>query len=186
MRVFLALLFAFGLAAIAAGADLSPDEKKLQGEFQKAYRVNDKDARKSALTMMEVTKHPSSWAMISQVASTDPDAEVRLAAFTLLAGLPARDGSMAHQLVTMYSAVKPNDFQTRLDYAKAMAKVEFKSEIVWTLGDHLSRMRYPDIPPPIQSSTGGNNSALIENVKKQRKQFEDLLEAFNAIAQSEI
>src|SRR5580765_8189679 len=57
-------------------ADLSPDEKKLQAEFGKAYRVNDKDARKTALSMMESTKHPSSWQQVAEIVRTDPDSEV--------------------------------------------------------------------------------------------------------------
>jgi hypothetical protein len=179
----------FAAATCLTAAELSPDEKKLQAEFQKAYRVNDKDARKSALVMMEGTKHPSSWSMVANVAATDPELDVRVAAVTILAKVPAHDTSIARQLAGLYSNLKANDFQGRLDYAKAMAAIEFKADVVYAIGEHLSKLRYPDIPPLLQTSGAagsGDNRRQIEAAKKARKEFEELLEAWNAISKSEL
>lgn len=181
----LAMLCAVGLSA----ATLSPEEQKTQAEFKKAYNNPDKSARTTAISMLDGAKHSSSWALLDGVSKSDPDADVRLAAFTSLAKEPARDSSLARMLAMTYSSIKINDIDTRIAYAKAMGGSEFKADIVNVIGDQLTKMRYPDIPRLIQTQNAGgtsDNRRQIEAAKKQRKEFEDLLEAFNAIAKSEL
>lgn len=171
------------------GAVASPDEVKAQTEFMKAYRVNDKVARRSALAILEGAKHDSSWKLIYNVAATDPEPEVRLAAFTVLAREPARDPSIAHLLAQLYSVIKDPDAEDKLHYAKAMATSEFKAELVYAVGSRLVAMRYPDVPRLIQTQGPGgsnDNRRQIENVEKMRKEYEELLAAFNEFAKSGI
>jgi len=172
-------------------AAITPEEAKIQSEFPKAYRVNDKDARKSALSMLDGAKHSSSWKMVYDVAVSDPEADVRLAAVTVLAKEPARDSSVAHMVVQLFNNVKFNDTEIKLNYTKAMAPSEFKYEMIYALVDHISKLRYPDVPRYIPGSSSGTgavsngNAKQIENVKKIRKEFEEILEAFNAFAKSD-
>ncbi|HLX64716.1 MAG TPA: hypothetical protein VKX17_25825 [Planctomycetota bacterium] len=188
MRVLIALAgFCFLASTTLFAADtISPEEKKLQEEFTKAYRVNDKDARKTAVGMLDGAKHKSSWDMVANVARTDPDKEVQLAAIGILAKVPAHDGSIAHQLALIYSAIKFNDIEHRLAVAKILTGVEFKYEIANAIGYQLTQMRYPDVPKPMAFQTGGNNLKQIEAVQKQRKEYEELLEDFNTMAHSEV
>ncbi len=167
---------------------ITPEEAKAQTEFTKAYRVNDKVARRTALSILEGAKHDSSWKLIYNVAATDPESEVRLGAFATLAREPARDTSVAHMLAQLYSVIKDNDVEDKLSYAKAMATSEFKTELVIAVATRLAALRYPDVPKLVQSQTGGgssDNRRQIETVKKQRAEYEELLEAFNAFAKSE-
>ncbi len=169
-----------------AAAALTPDEQKSQSEFDKAYRVPDKDARKNALTILEGAKHSSSWQKLMSVATSDPEAEVRLAAVTALAKAPARDSSVERMLVSLYSNLKFNDFDSRLNYAKAMAPSAFKFNIIALLTEQISKMRYPDVPKLTQTGNGQSNITAVKTAQKTRKEFEEILEAFNAIAQSEV
>ncbi|MEI6234085.1 MAG: hypothetical protein WCT04_13605 [Planctomycetota bacterium] len=173
------------LAPIHAAA-ITPEESKLQAEFNKAYRVPDKDLRKNALVMLDGAKHSSTWQLLAGVASSDPEADVRLAAFTVLAKEPARDGTHAHMLVSLYSALKPNELETRASYAQAMAPSQFKAEIVATLVDNLSRLRHPKIPQLMQTSNGQTNAMAIKTAEKSCKEFDDLLAGLNAVYKTEV
>lgn len=193
MRSF--LVAAIGLCLLITlsshALDLSPDEKKLQTEFDKAYRVPDKVQRVVALSMLEGAKHPTSWQKLMGVASSDPEPEVRLAAFTVLAKEPARDPNLERMLLSLFSGIKFNDFDMRLNYVKAMAPSQFKYELVAAVADQLSKMRYPDVPKYIPQSSGpggssNGNAQQIKAAQKARKEFEELLEAFNAFAQSDV
>ena len=194
MRLF--LIAAVALSILGAtnlhALDLTPEEKKLQVEFEKAYRVPDKVQRVVALSMLEGAKHPTSWQKLMAVASSDPEPEVRLAAFTVLAKEPARDPNLERMLVSLFAGIKFNDFDARLNYVKAMAPSEFKYDLIAAVADQLSKMRYPDVPRYIPGSSGGpggstnGNAQQIKNAEKARKEYEELLEAFNEFAKSDV
>lgn len=178
-------LFTLGLHA----AMITPEEQKVQQEFTKAYNNPDKTARIAAMSMLEGAKHSSSWSLLAGKATGDPDAEVRLAAFTILAKEPARDTSLARMLAGIYSNIKFNDYDARLAHAKALAPVQFKADVTMAVGTDLTKMRYPDIPRLIQQQTASgstDNRRQIEAAKKARTEYEGLLEAFNAFAGSEL
>src|SRR5258707_1251711 len=127
MRAALLTLCCVFLAASGLrAAAITPEEQKLQAEFKKAYNNPDKTARSAAISMLDGAKHSSSWALLDGISKSDPDAEVKLAAFTSLAKEPARDTSLSHMLVVNFLNVKFNDYDTRLAFVKAMAPSEFK------------------------------------------------------------
>ena len=188
MRYLLAMLLI--ITTLSHAASITPEEQKIQTEFNKAYNNPDKDSRKTALAALDGAKHPSSWALLDRVAKNDPDPDVRLAAFTSLAKEPAHDTSVARMLVQDFSAIRFNDTEIKISYAKAMAGSEFKTDVAAAIGDHLSKMRYPDIPKYYPGGATGNvvknPQAGMDKAKKDRGEFEEMLAAFNAVANSEV
>lgn len=176
---------------LARAAAISPDEQKLQTDFNKSYNNPDKDARKAALPSMEATKHSSSWAILDRISKSDPDPEVRLAAYTSLSKVPARDGSVSQMLAATFNAIKINDTEMKIKYAQAMATHEFKAQAANAIGETIAKMRYPDIPRILPGGGGGgqvsnNPQAAIDRAKKDRTEFEEMLTHFNSAANSEI
>lgn len=189
MRYLLPLLLLIAVS-LSHAASITPEEQKIQTEFNKAYNNPDKEARKTALSALDGAKHPSSWALLDRVAKNDPDPEVRLAALTSLAKEPAHDSSVARMLVQDFSAIRFNDTEIKISYAKAMAGSEFKADVAAAIGDHLTKMRYPDIPKYYPGGATGNvvknPQAGMDKAKKDRGEFEEMLAAFNAVANSEV
>ncbi len=196
MRLLSLALAGFSLflsSSLFAELAITPEETKSQAEFNKAYRVPDKEARKMALAVLSNAKHSSSFRLLYSVVGSDPDPDVRLAAYQQLAKAPAHDPSIAGMLAQVFSSLKntavEKDQEVVINYGKALEPVEFKTNIVNAFVYRLAALRYPDVPALIQTSGPGgvtDNRRQIENVKKQRKFFEELLETFNAVAHSDV
>lgn len=190
LSLVLAGIFLVASSSLFAELAITPDETKAQAEFNKAYRVPDKDARKTALGVLSNAKHSSSFKLLYGVATSDPEAEVRQAAFEQLAKAPAHDPSNAALLAQIFSSLKTTsnekDQEAVVAYGKALAPVEFKTQLTAAFIQRLTSLRYQKIPALMQQSNGQTNAQQIANVKKQRKHYEDLLEAFNGFVHSEV
>jgi hypothetical protein len=181
-------------AAFAASNALSPEEGQKQTEFKKAYgAAADKDERIKAFALLEGAKHYSSWQLIATVLAVAQEDDVKVAGFTTLSKMPARDLSLAKNLVQQFQALKFNDTATRLAYCKAMANSEFKTDVLDTMATYISKQRYPDLST-YQGGGGGVfggggsavNTGSLEQIRKIRKDFEAALAAFNAVANSDV
>ncbi|HLX60515.1 MAG TPA: hypothetical protein VKX17_04445 [Planctomycetota bacterium] len=167
------------------GTALSAEEARAQADFKTAYNNPDKSARKTACALLANAYHTTSWQLLASAALKDPDDSVRLVAFTTLAKVRARNGSQAYMLAQCFSALKPAEGDLRLEFARALAPVEFKYEITAAMVEVISKMVYPNVPTTT-TSVQGLPSGNPEAVRKVRRHFEAMLAAFNAVAKSEI
>jgi hypothetical protein len=172
-------------AGVSHAAAITPEEAKVQADFSKAYNNPDKTARMTAISMLEGMKHPSSYGIVYKIAASDPDESVRMAALEVLAKEPAHDDSVARMLGQLADGIR-NDLEKKAEVITKMAASEFKFPIVSSATDTLMRARYPDEPKLYQGANGQSNIGLINAVKKQRKEYEAMLDALNAVAKTEI
>ncbi|MGD0089302.1 MAG: hypothetical protein ABSE73_05220 [Planctomycetota bacterium] len=184
-KVVCAILLLFAGEAVLPAADASFDEMKKQEEFKKTYSSQPDHLK--ALALLEGASHPSTWELLIKVARVDASPEVRYAAFKMLCAMPAHTPKLAETLATLFGELKNNDIEARTKYAEEMAQSEFKFQICETLAGYGANLRYPSLytgaPPPGAgggaSFSGGDPNVVI---KKQRKEFEKFLEAFNKVS----
>ena len=181
-----ALLLLMGVSTLLRAEAVSPDEVKKQNEFKQAYSTPERGDRVKALEMLKGLTHLSTAEILATVASVDQYKEVRVEAFKMLSQIPARDPSLAHAMVSAFQATKISDIEVRLEFMPFMKNSEFKYEILDTLVDFGSKLRYPDLITA--AYTGGMGFTGDPNVmtKKQRAQFVEFLKVFNTIASSDV
>lgn len=172
---------AFALAKV----ELTPEEKA-QADFATKMRNPSKSTRVDAVAAFEATKPVTarSWQMIAQTMNTDPEVEVRFAAFSSLAKMPAHDNSIGKMLGGAFDAIKANDWKTRVLYAKAMNACEFKHDTGETLADALTKMRYAEDPRGYRGRRVTQDQR--DEAKEKRDELQELLDAFNDIAHSDV
>ena len=158
-----------------ANAPLSSDEARLQADFRKAFNTPGPAARKEALNLLANTYHISTWQLLANAANNDPDESVRVQAMSVLAHEPARNGTLAHVLAQCFTALKLTDLFLKGSFAKEMAASEFKYEIASTLENALLNLRYPDVYRSAQALG-----------RKEQQNFQMVLDAFNALAKSDV
>jgi len=178
----LATLF---LAASCRAAALSPDETKAQAEFKKAYANPNAKQRKEAPKILLHAVDTSSWQMLAIVVNTDTDRDVRWIAFSVLSKMPLRDPAVSHLLADCFTKSDKRDQPMKIGMAKLMAASPFKTEIAGAISDHIYvNMRYPEFVAVDPTST--NNDAAINLVKTERKEFSEMLAAFNKLTGADI
>lgn len=170
-------------AGASAAPELSPEEKAV-AECIQGMSSPSKQARVSAIERLKESKpeNPHSWRVFVQAMASDPEPEVRRAAFGALAQMSAHDTSVAKLLVNAYNELKANDLKQRNLYAKLMKTVEFKADLAGVLADNLSKLRWPEEP----KGYGGRkvSQEVKEKVKEERDEIKHLLESFEEISKA--
>jgi len=160
MRLLSSALAALSLIACSqlfAELAITPDETKSQAEFNKAYRVPDKDARKAALGILSASKHSSSFRLIYAVAA-NPRRGKPISAWPRSSNWRNPSARLQRRQTAgkrLFRFEKHRQRQRReavISYGKALAPVQFKSEIVFAFISRLTALRYPKIPPLIQQN----------------------------------
>ena len=177
---FCCALLILGCVSATGWAGEIPDEDfKKQADFRKAYNNKEANEQVKALDLLAGSKHPSTWDILITVVNVNPSKAVRLAAFKLLCPMPARNIKLAQTLVALFEAVKPSDIEARIAYAKEMANSEFKYPVYEALVEYGSKLRYPDLVTGFRQ--GGGTGDPNQVLRRQRKEFEDYVDAFNEV-----
>jgi len=189
MRSF--ILFSVVMAMVACSlraADLTPPlspEKQALADFSKGVNNPDKATRIAALEAYAATKPPpSSWSLYVRVAETDPEMDVRHAAFTTLAKLPSHTPQLGRTLVQVYSSLKPNDMKERLFFAKAMEPSEFKADVIGIIVDQLERMRWA--VEPMAYNGRKISDKVKEDVKEKQDELKDFVSVLNQLGKADL
>ena len=176
ITTLVAVFFVGLLTCVHAATPLSPEESKKQDEFKKAYENTGKKDRVEAVQKLDGCTHPSSVQMLQTVIAIDTFPEVKGAAFRVLSSLPATDPSVSQMLAQLFDSLKPNDFESHLEFVPQMRNSEFKYAVFEQLCDYGSKLRYPDLIT--YSQYGGDPNIMI---RKLRAEFEKFLKAFNLV-----
>ena len=171
-------------AALALAPELTPEQKALIN-FEKDIDSPDRAARVKAIETFVATKPTAaSWPLFVRLASADPEAPVRHAAFAALAKMPARDTSLAKLLVSVFEGLKPNDLRERATIGKMMEPSEFKAEIVQALADQVERLRWPEDPKGYRGKAVSERAK--EEAKEKKAEFTALVNVLNDVGKCNI
>jgi len=178
-----------GASALHAAAP-SPEETKKQGEFKKAYGSQVTKDRLAALENLTDCTHPSTMSLLSTVATTDADKEVRIDAFKRLAEMPQRNASVAKMLTQIFTTAKLKEekdtAELKQKFADAAARVEFKFDLGNAMTEYFHRnLRYPDIVIGAQMSAKAQANTR-ERLEAERNEMEEFLAVYNKMFDSDV
>lgn len=183
-------LFALLSASTLWAAAASPEEVKKQGEFKKAYGSTVTKDRLAALELLVDCNHPSTMSILSTVATSDADKEVRIHAFRRLTRIPARNTGVAKMLTQIFSTAKLKDeketAELKQGFAEAAADIEFKFDLGNAMTEYFHRnLRYPDLVVSAQLSAKAQANAR-EKIEAERKELEEFLTTYNKMFDSDV
>lgn len=184
----LILLLAASTSILAQ--NIAPEELQKQNDFKKMYSTGERTDQLKSIELFEGATHASSRQILTTVVTTSQFSEIRNAAFLRLSQMPATDPGLSLHLANLFRSLKPTDIEGKVEFAKAMKNSEFKYSIHEALTEYGSKLRYPDLytgpmgggrtVSPGGNTTGNGGDPNFNN-KKQRKEFEDFLGAFNEV-----
>lgn len=188
--VKLACVMALFCAGTVHAAAPSPDEVKKQGEFKKAYGSQVTKDRLAALENLTDCTHPSTMSILSTVATTDADKEVRIEAFKRLAEMPARNANVAKMLTQIFTTAKMKEekdtAELKQKFAEAAARSEFKFDLGNAMTEYFHRnLRYPDLVVSAQLSAKAQANAR-EKIEAERNELEEFLTVYNKLFDSDV
>ena len=171
--------------ALALVAEPTPEEKAAS-DFSKGLSNPDRAKRIAAVEAFVATKPAttSAFQLLYRAVSSDPDSEVQLIAYRALAKAPAPNNTVARMLVAAFDALKPNDAKARILYAKAMEPSEFKADVAGALADEVTKLRWPENPRGYKGRAATQKQK--DDTKEKQDEMKEMLEAFNAIANSSV
>lgn len=177
-------------AGVLHAAAPSPEEVKKQGEFKKAYGSQVTKDRLAALESLTDCTHPSTMTLLSTVATSDADKEVRIEAFKKLAAMPARNSSVAKMLTQIFTTAKLKEekdtAELKQKYAEAAVKSEFKFDLGTAMTEYFHRnLRYPDLVVGTQLSAKAQANAR-EKLEGERNELEEFLTVYNKLFDTDI
>jgi len=186
----LACMMAVFAASVLHAAAASPEEVKKQGEFKKAYGSQVTKDRLAALENLTDCTHPSTMSILSTVATTDADKEVRIDAFKRLAEMPARNAGVAKMLTQIFSTTKMKEEKDTAELKQKFAEAAVKSEFKFDLGNAMTEyfhrnLRYPDLVVSAQLSPKAQANAR-EKIEAERSEMEEFLTVYNKLFDSDV
>lgn len=184
-----ACVCAMGSMHSAFGAAVTPEESAKQAEFKKAYGTQVTKDRIAAVDLLDGFSHPSTVTLLSTVANTDMDKDVRIAAVKKMAAIPSRSPATARMLAQMFTNARmkdPNDTTAlKQGIAEAASGSEFKFDLGVAMTDYFHRnLRYPDMQIPNNASAKAIAN-IREKIDAERKELTDFLEVYNKMFDTE-
>lgn len=173
----------------AFAGTVSPEETAKQTEFKKAYGTQVTKDRIAAVDLLDGLTHPSTLTLLTTVANTDMDKDVRVAAVKKIAAVPSRTPANARMLAQMFTNARMKDPKDttalKQGIAEAVAGSEFKYDLGAAMTDYFHRnLRYPDMQIPNNASAKAIAN-IREKVEAERKELTDFLEVYNKMFDTE-
>ena len=190
------MLFSFlGLASLQAGEMTELQKRKA---FAKAYMEGAKASQRvAALNLLNGCEENASFLCLAQVAKTDGEPAVRLAAYNMVSGWDDPMGRMESVLLPIF--LNESDRGTKVAMSKAFPRLKTKSAALDAMVKFLGKFQYPtydgrDRDRDRRNNNNNNNnngsggtlvntrSLSAKAVAKLRREFNDVLGVINALS----
>jgi hypothetical protein len=174
-------------AAFSGYAGESSAEASKRADFAKAYESAKPEDRKSALDKLAGCQEPATREVLGKVATSDQDADVRVAALRLLARCTEQaDGSLASGVTAILHGEK--DHEAKRHMAEVLPKLALKYQPLNELTGFFDTLTYPEQPNNNRNTNrkggggaAGGGSASNETIKKERTYYKDILAVINEL-----